>query len=117
MNYDSIKNSRLKALVMASESIHSLPEAALAQMIARIAAMPEVGQVQLIAALEDEQKQIQAAKLAKGITPEVEMQNLKEGTSKLIQVERKFDGDVRKYREDKAQAQDEAQAENLIKSI
>lgn len=115
--YDPIKNERLRALVMASESIHSLPEENVRQMITQIAALDDDGQAALIATLEDEQKQIAAAKRAKGITPEMELAQISENMTKVAAIKHDFEMAVLKENEKEDTIKSERAAEDLLKNI
>lgn len=115
--YDSIKNENLRMLVMSSESIHSLPEEQSQAMINQIAALDDNGQAALTATLEDEQKQIAAAKRAKGITPEMEMAQISENMAKVSAIKRDFEMAVLKENEREETVQSEAAAEDILKKI
>lgn len=119
-DYSKIKNERLRQLVMLSESIHSQEEAEIQMMIDRVAELPPEGQEAMIAALEEEQKQIRAAKLAKGITPEMEMKEMKElekNSLKLANIKHDFDAAVLGIKKEKEQKESGAAAENILKNI
>jgi len=117
LNYNPIQNESLRTLVMLSESIHSLPEDAVQNMVAQIANLDVDGQKALIATLEDEQKQIAAAKAAKGITPEMEMKQIKENSAKIAAIKRDFEMTVARERQGEEAAAAGAQAENLLRDI
>lgn len=88
LNYDLIKNERLKLLVMVSESINSLPAEEIQKMIEKIAAAPEEIQKEIMASLEAEQKEIQKTKLAIGITPEMEKREIEEQMQKITTIKK-----------------------------
>jgi hypothetical protein len=115
--YDPIGNERLRALVMASESIHSLPEEDIQKMVTQIAALDDNGQEAMIKTLEDEQKQIAAAKRAKGITPEMELAAINENMAKVAAIKRDFEMSVLKENEREETQQSEKAAEDILKGI
>ncbi len=117
VNYSIIQNEHLRQLVILSESIHSLPADQLEVMIQRIAALPEEGQLALIKTLEDEQQKIKAAKLAKGITPEMELKQMEENSLKVTAIKYEFETGVRKENEKIDAKQSEEEAEKLILNI
>ena len=116
-NYDHIKNEKLRQLVKASESIHSLPEEEAQAMIDQISVLPEEGQTAMLSTLEEEQKAIQEAKAAKGITPEQELRELEENMEKVSTVKRDFESSVRKINEQKDREESDKEAEELLKKI
>lgn len=117
VDYSLIKNEKLRQLVMLSESINSLEDAALETIIERISALPEEGEKEMIKALEDEQGQIKAAKLAKGITPEIEMEQLEEKKLQVVAVTHDLDKTVRVEHEKVEVAETASAAEDLIKNL
>ena len=116
-NYDNIKNEKLRQLVTLSESIHSQPEEVAQAMIDQIAALPEEGQTAMITAMEDEQKAIQEAKAAKGITPEQEIRDIEENMAKVSTIKRDFESSVRKINEEKEREESDKEAEDLLKKL
>jgi len=115
--YDLIQNEQLRILVMASESIHSLPEDEEQSMIERIAALDENSQAAMIKTLEDEQRQIAAAKRAKGITPEMELAQISESMSKVAAIKHDFEMAVLKENEREESQKSEQAAEDILKDI
>lgn len=116
INYDLIKNMELRLLVTASESINSLPAPNIEVMVSRIAALPVEGQLEMIDALRDEREQVRAAKLARGLTPEVEAQQIKNSAALLAAETRGFDMEVNKAREAAAKSE-EGEPENILKTL
>lgn len=116
INFDLIKNMELRLLVTASESINSLPTRDVEVMVSRIAALPVEGQLEMIDALRDEREQVRAAKLARGITPEVEAQQIKNSAALLAAETRGFDMEVNKAREAAAKSE-EGEPENILKTL
>lgn len=115
--YYHIYNEKLRELVKASESIHSLTENDAQDMVNHIAALPQDGQAEMIRALESEQKAIQEAKVAKGITPEVEMRRLDEAIAQVGTIKRDFESSVRKYNEELERKHEDQAAEDLLEEI
>jgi hypothetical protein len=115
--YYHIYNEKLRELVKASESIHSLSEDDAQDMVNQIAALPEDGQAEMIKALESEQNAIQEAKIAKGITPEQEIRQLDEAIAQVGTIKRDFESSVRRYNEEVARKQESQEAEDLLKEI
>jgi hypothetical protein len=117
LQYDPITNERLRRLVMASESIHSLPEENVRQMVMQIANLDSSGESALIQTLEDEQRQIAAAKRAKGLTPEMELARINENMAKMSKIKHDFEMSVLKEN-DREETQKSAQAaDELLKNI
>lgn len=102
---------------MASESIHSLPEDDAQAMIDQIAALPDEGQTAMAAALEDEQRMIEEAKKAKGISPEQEIREIEENMAKVSEIKRDFESSVRRINEKKEKDESDKAAEELLKEI
>jgi len=117
ISYDLIKNTELRLLVTASESIHSLPEDQIQAMIQKIAALPPKGELEMIAALKDEQEQIQKSKLARGITPEVEQANNQENMKKVYRIKKDFQTVVRVEDEKVETTKDNAAAEEILTQL
>ncbi|MFC1748045.1 hypothetical protein ACFL2V_04490 [Pseudomonadota bacterium] len=115
--YYHINNEKLRELVKVSESIHSLDENDAQDMINQIAALPEEGQVEMLKALENEQKAIAAAKAAKSITPEQEIAELDANIAKVGSIKREFESSVRRHTEDKDREQEGQEAEDLLKGL
>ncbi len=115
--YYPIQNEKLRYLVMASESIHSLEEGNIQKMIFQIANLPVEGQDAMVAALEDEQKQIVAAKRAKGITAVQEIKTIEKKTAEVRMVKRNFEIVVRVENEKVEVAKTQREAEDLLKEI
>jgi len=115
--YDPIRNERLRTLVMASESIHSLPEQDVQKMVAQISTLDESGQAALTATLEDEQRQIAAAKRARGITPEMELAQINDNMAKVSSIKHDFEMAVLKENEREESQKSEQAAEDLLKNI
>jgi len=99
IDFDLIKNGQLRLLVVASESINSLPEADAQSMVEHIAQLPKEGEDAMIKALANEQEQIAAAKRAKGITPEMERQQVEKNMQRLFAIKKDFERTVRKENE------------------
>lgn len=116
LNFDLIKNMELRLLVTASESINSLPSKDVQVMVSRIAALPVEGQLEMIDALRDEREQVMSAKLARGLTPEVEAQQIKNSAALLAAETRGFDMEVNQARESAAK-KEEGPPENILQSI
>jgi hypothetical protein len=115
--YYPIKNDRLRELTMLSESINTLPEDDVQKVVEQIAALDTDAQNAMIATLEDEQKQIAAAKLAKGITPDVELAQIKENSVRLASVKRDFDMTVARENQNQEAIAAAAEADNLLSEI
>ena len=115
--YYPIQNERLRMLVMASESIHSLEEKNIQKMVAQIAALPLEGQIAMISALEDEQKQIAAAQRAQGITPEMEITRIEKSTAQVRIIKRNFEIVVRVENEKVEIVRSQQEADNLLREI
>ncbi len=116
IDYDIIQNQELRLLVTASESINSLPSDEIQVMVGKISLLPEDGQKEMIAALQDERMQAQAAMSARGITPEMEMEKVKASTSALAAASRGFYAEVNQAKEESAQKA-EGPAENILQSL
>jgi hypothetical protein len=116
-HYLLIKNKKLRALVMTSESIQSLSEKEIEKMLFRIFTLPEKGQQKLMKALEKEQSQIRKTKRAKGITPLQEKKKIDEHKTKLMSIKHQFDASVRKIKESHKQKESDQMAEDLLQSI
>lgn len=115
--YYPIQNEQLRMLVMMSESIHSMPVRDIQKMVAQISNLTEDGQMAMITALEDEQKQIAAARLARGITPEVQMRALQSNTAKVNAIGRDLEMSVRKEDRRRQAAEAEKAAEDILREI
>ncbi len=102
---------------MASESIQSLSEEELQKMVERMAALPEAGQLEIIASLEEEQEHIRKGKLAMGITPEVEAAELGEKIQKVNIIKKNLENTVRHEQEKDANIESDNAAENLLKTL
>ncbi len=117
LDYSRIKNDRLRELIMHSESIHAQPENVAQEIINNIAMLDPAKEQQTIMMLEEEQKEIQNSKLAKGITPEMEIQYIELNQKKLTEINKAYDTDIRKYKEEKSEKQDEKEAEDLLNQL
>ena len=117
INFDIIKNPKLRLLVIPSESINSLPEVQAQTMIERIAKLPPEGEQAMIKALTDEQEQIAKMKQAKGITPEMERQQLEQKMQKMVAIKNDFERTVRIENEKADRKDSDRIADNLIKNI
>ncbi|MCC7196911.1 hypothetical protein IT413_01805 [Candidatus Peregrinibacteria bacterium] len=117
LDYSRIKNDRLKELIMHSESIHAQPENVAQEIINNIAALDPEKEQESIQMFESEQKEIQSAKLARGITPDMEIQYIEQNQKKLTEINKEYDTGVRKYQEEKTQKQDEKEAEDLLNQL
>ncbi len=116
-DYDLIKNTELRLLVTASESIRSLKEQEIQQWVERIAALPPEGERAMLVALRDEQEQIRKAKLAKGITPEMERAEREKKMEKVYAIKKDFEKVVRIENEKTANNESSAEAESLLKKL
>jgi hypothetical protein len=112
-----IKDEHLRQLVMLSESINTLPEDDIQKMVTQIAALEGDAQKAMTATLEDEQRQIAAAKRAKGITPEMELEQIKENSTKLASIKRDFDMTVARENQNLESVASAAAAEDLLRDI
>ncbi len=117
MIFDVIENEMLRRLVMASESIASLPAADMEAMVKRIAALPVDGQMALMQTLQQEQEAIAAAKAAKGITPEMEAKLLEENVKQLTGVKREFEKAVRTEQEHEDAINSDKAADDLLQQM
>lgn len=116
VDYDIIQNSELRLLVMASESMNSLPEDRRQVMVGKIAALPEEGQQEFLVALRNERMQIDNARAQKGVTTLMEMEMIKKSSAELAASSRGFEMEVNAARES-AVVQQEGPAENILQSI
>lgn len=117
VDYSLIKNQKLRQLIILSESIASLPEGEQLKMIERIAQLPPEGETAMIAALEDEQEKIRQAKRAKGITPEMELEQIKQNTAAIFALKRQFDTAVVRENEKSEKANSDVAAEDILKTL
>jgi len=117
LDYSQIQNEHLRELLIHSESINAQDEINAQAVINNIAALGPVQQQEVIQMLEEEQKQIQSSKIAKGITPDVEVAAIEKNRGKLTEIKHEYDTNVRKYEEGKTQKQDEAAAEDLLNQL
>lgn len=117
LNYSGIKNDHLRELIMHSESIHAQPENVAQEIINNIAVLDPAKEQETIMMFESEQKEIQNSKLARGITPEMEIQYIEQNEKKLTEINKEFDTNVRKYKEDKSEKEDELAAEDLLNQL
>ena len=117
IDFDLIKNAQLRLLVAASESINSLPEDQAQAMVERIAQLPAEGEQAMIKALTDEQNQILKAKRARGITPEMEQQQLEQNMQKIVAIQKDFEHVVRQENEKLEIDASEKAAEDILKKI
>lgn len=115
--YYPIQNERLRQLVMMSESIHSMEEKDIQKMVAQIANLTADGQTAMITALEDEQRQIEKARLAKGITPEAEMRAWQLNTTKMIAIKHDFEMSVRNVDRKRQAEESEKAAEDILREM
>ncbi len=115
-DYTVIKNTELRLLVSASESINSLPSDQLYLMVARIADLTEEGERQMITALRDEWEKVAASRKEKNTTPAMEMENIRKSSAQLALVSRGFDQEVNQARESSVR-QAEGPAENILQSL
>jgi hypothetical protein len=115
--YYTIQDERLRMLVMASESIHSLSEDDIQKVINQIAGLEEDGQEALTTTLEDEQRQIAAAKRAKGISPEMELAQINESMTRLTTLEHEFETAVARENERAEREESGREAEEIINNI
>ena len=114
-HYYNIPDEQLRMLVMASESLHSLAEDDLQRTINQIAELPGDGQEAMIETLENEQRQIAAAKRAKGITPEMELAQINSSMAKLTVIEHEFEMALAKENSRAEREESDKQAEEIIK--
>jgi hypothetical protein len=117
LDYSKIKNEHLRELIMHSESIHAQPENVAQEIINNIAMLDPAREQQTVMMLEAEQKEIQNSKLARGITPEMEIDYIELNRKKLTEINKEYDTNVRKYKEEKSEKQDEQEAEDLLNQL
>lgn len=117
LDFSKIKNESLRTLVMTSASILSQPEARAQQIIDSIANLPSDKEQEMMAALQEEQKTIQNSKLAQGVTPESEIEEVEKDSQKLSEIKHEYDTSVRKNREEKSQTEDAGTADNILESL
>lgn len=115
--YYPIQNEYLRRLVMLSESIHSLDDNDVQEMVSQIALLDEAGQKAMISTLEDEQRQIAQEKAKRGITPEMEMRAIEENTAKLHSIKRDFETAIRKENERTQIVESNQEAENILREL
>jgi hypothetical protein len=115
--YYTIPNERLRMLVMASESIHSLPDEDIQRMVAQISNLNKDGEDAMINTLEDEQRQIAATKRARGITPEMELAQINENMAKVAAIKHDFEMAVLRENEREESEKSNAAAEDILKDI
>lgn len=116
-NFAVIQNEKLRDLIIRSESINSLPEDKRQQMIDKIALLQEAGVNAMIAILEQEQAKISAAKLAKGITPEIEHQQMQKKIVEVVAIKREFETGVRVELERVDREETLKAAEDLLRNL
>lgn len=115
--YYTIPNERLRMLVMASESIHSLDDEDVQRMVSQISTLNEDGEAAMISTLEDEQRQIAAAKRARGITPEMELAQISENMAKVSAIKHDFEMAILRENEREESEQSSAAAESILQDI
>lgn len=115
--YYPIQNEHLRKLVMLSESIHSMLDNEVQEMVSQISILDESGQNAMISTLEDEQRQIAQEKAKRGITPAMELRQIEENTAKLHSIKRDFETAVRKEDERTQVVQSEQEAENILREL
>lgn len=115
--YYPIQNERLRFLIMASESIHALEEQQLQKMILQIAMLPPEGQEAMMAALEDEQRQIISAQEAKGISKQQQLVSIQKKTEQVRIIRRNFEIFVRVEEEKVEVGRVEREADNLLREL
>lgn len=116
-DYSKIEDEHLRHLLMESESIRSRPETEIQTIIEGIAALDPAKQKEIAAVLEEEQKRVEEAKLAKGITPEMEIQEIEKNENKLMEIKHEYDNSIRKYREEKSKKEDGLEAEKILELL
>lgn len=116
-HYYNIPDDDLRMLVMASESLHSLAEDDVQKTIDQIAELNDDGREALIETLEDEQRQIAAAKRERGITPEMELAHINKKMAKLAAIEHEFEMAVAKANAQAESAESDKKAEEIIKDV
>lgn len=116
VNYDLIKNTELRLLVTASESINSLPSPVIGEWIVKIANLPEGGQKEMISALRDEQLKMRSSKLERHITAEMEMQQIQKSAAALNACSQGFFAEVSKTNE-KVSQNAEGSPENILQQL
>jgi hypothetical protein len=114
--YYHIEDERLRMLVLASESVHSLAEDDCQKMIDQIAGLDPDAQEAMVSTLEEEQRQIAAAKRARGITPRMELAAIGKKMLKLETIEREFVAAVRAEEERSAQ-EESGKAEDVLAGL
>lgn len=117
LDYSKIKNEHLRELIMHSESIHAQPENVAQEIINNITMLDPAREQQTVMMFEAEQKEIQNSKLARGITPEMEIDYIELNRKKLTEINKEYDTNVRKYKEEKSEKQDEQEAEDLLNQL
>jgi len=117
LNFSGIKNEKLRQLVSASESIKSLPEEQGQAMVDKMAALPESSVGPMVKVFEEEAKKIAAAKLAKGITPEIEQKKLEEKIVAVHKIKKDFECGVRVEEERVDQEAVLVAADELLKKL
>lgn len=117
IDYNLIKNTELRLLVTASESINSQTEEQIRAMVGKIAVLAPEGQQKMIAALKDEQAQIQKSKLARGITPEVEQAHLQQNMKKIYKIKKDFETVARVEDEKIETAKSDADADAILQQL
>lgn len=117
LDYSLITNEKLRQLVIRSESVNSLPEDKVRALVNKMALLTEPSITAMIAVFEKEQLKIQNAKLAKGITPEIEQKRLDEKISALAGIKREFETGVKVETERTDQETTLMAAEELLKDL
>jgi hypothetical protein len=115
--YYTIRNERLRMLVMASESIHSLGDEDVQRMVSQISNLNDDGEAAMISTLEDEQRQIAAAKRARGITPEMELAQINDNMAKVSAIKHDFEMAVLRENEREETEKSSSAADDILKSI
>lgn len=117
LDYSKIKNEHLRELIMHSESINAQPENIAQEIINNIAVLDPAHEQQTVMMFEAEHQEIQNSKLAKGITPEMEIDYIELNRKKLSEINKEFDTNVRKYNEEQSEKQDEQVADDLLNQL
>jgi len=116
-DYTPIQNEKLRQLVLLSESINSLPEEQLQVTVTRIGGLAGPDQEAMIKVLEDEQRLIEAKKRARGLTPEMELAEIKERRSKVVAIKRDFESAVNRENERVDTVESDKAAEDALKDL
>lgn len=127
-NFTKIQDEKLRQLCQNSVSINYLPESERQAVIDKIAGLTPEKQAQVIALLENEQKQIKESATAQTTeapqaanrlsiapqTAEQQMQEIEAAKQQLTAIEHEYDAKIRNINEEESRTQDSIAAENLL---